>query len=562
MITDYKIWKTSKLLPKKDRISLKKYSPLEIEECFALNLGFGTGGLRGIMGLGTNRINDFTIKQTTMGLASYIISKYQAPQHVVIAYDTRLNSKHYATISAQTLAHYGIIVHLFINPRPTPQLSFMVRHLHAQAGIVITASHNPPIYNGFKIYDHDGCQFVPHLVDEIRQFMERDGDYFAFSLPSYTNCKKRGLIKELGARDDQPYLSFLKKLRIRKTRKSNFHIVYTPLHGTGIAYGTKLLEQLGYQVSAVDEQMVIDHNFSTLSSPNPENKSAFILAEKLGHAKNAALLMATDPDADRLGVAIKEENEYRYLSGSELGALMLNYLLKFKPRTPASTLITTIVTPPLGKKMAQAHGLTVIETLTGFKYIGEQIAKLPQPTDFFFGYEESFGYLFSPLVRDKDAFQAMILCAELFNYYFQRNISVTQALTKIHRKYGYYADCLENYEFAGLKGLDIMANVMTSVRQKARNIITHGLKLVAIEDYQSSLRTDDLGNTETITMPKSDVIKIIYSLGSIVFRPSGTEPKLKIYLSFKGQTLERARAILNQVRDTIVAFIAPYQTNG
>ncbi len=542
MKNDYLIWKSTPRLPRPLRLQLRSMSEQQIDECFGTNIDFGTGGMRGIMGAGTNRINDLTIKQATMGLAHFLLENHHHPTKVVIAFDTRDNSKHFAMICAQTLAYYGIQTLIFKVPRPTPELSFSVRHLHADAGIVITASHNPPNYNGFKIYDENGCQFVPHKADKVRQKMIAYGDYFEFKTAAYKEYKTQGLIAEIGLDEDEAYLDMLLKLSAHYEEPKKLKIVYTPLHGTGIAFGAKLLCRLGYRVTTVKEQSVVDHQFSTLGSPNPENTSSFILAERLGKQLNFDILFATDPDADRLGVAYKDGEKYSYLTGATLGVLMLDYLLKSRPidKKAKRVLITTIVTPPLGSIMAINQGLEVIHTLTGFKFIGEQIELLDDKKRFFFGYEESNGYLISPEVRDKDAFQAMVICAEMFNNYLNEGVSISMVLEDIYRRYGYFADDLLTYQMNGLQGIAEIDRIMDIVRASGHHLF-HSFDIKTIEDYQSSLGYDlDSKKQYAISLPQSNVIRLTFKQGTIVFRPSGTEPKLKIYLSLRGSTLEVA----------------------
>ncbi|HOJ44784.1 MAG TPA: phospho-sugar mutase [Bacilli bacterium] len=555
MLHDIKKWKNYPRLLTSYRKEMSALSDSRLHESFYRDIDFGTGGMRGEMGAGTNRINDYTIKQATIGLAYYLLEKNPRPINIVIAYDTRTNSKRYAQVAARTLAYYGIYSHVFTNPRPTPQLSFMVRYLHAQAGIVITASHNPPIYNGYKIYDQEGCQFVPLLADIIKEKIRLHGDYFAFELPTYSKAKQAGFIKTLSSKDDVPYISFLNALAIRKNDNKTIKIVYTPLHGTGYAFGAKLLATAGYQVDVVKEQSFPDAMFSTLTSPNPENPKAFILAEALAKQTGATLLLATDPDADRLGVAIKQNENFTYLSGSQLGALMLDYLLKNKPGTNQDVVISTIVTPSLGVNIAKAHGLETILTLTGFKFIGEQIAKLDKVKKFYFGFEESFGYLLSSQVRDKDAFQAMLLAAEMFNYYQQSNISADQALIALYETYGYYQDELMNFDLPGSMGMTTMNNIMNHVRDNPLHVLD-GQSIIKYEDYLVQQGQNIDGTIYDLKFPQSDVIKLFISEDStIVFRPSGTEPKLKVYVSMVDKDEQISKSKLFEVKQAITKIM-------
>jgi len=555
MLHDIEKWKSNRHLIPSYQQELTILSDTQLHEAFFRDIDFGTGGMRGEMGVGTNRINDYTIKQATIGLAHYLLEKYEQLINVVIAYDTRHNSNRFAKIAARTLAYYKIHSYVFEKPRPTPQLSFMVRYLHAQAGIVITASHNPPIYNGYKIYDHEGCQYIPQLADKVKEKIKLHGDYFAFDLPSFAQSIQQRLITMITKEFDNEYVGFLNSLVIRKDDKKSFSIVYTPLHGTGYAFGAKLLRNSGYRVDVVKSQAKRNSQFVTVSSPNPENPNAFALAEALAIKTGANLIMATDPDADRLGIAIKHNDHFIYLSGSQLGALMLDYLLKNKPASPDDVVITTVVTPSLGVKIAKAHGLDTILTLTGFKFIGDQIARLPKGRRFYFGFEESFGYLISSEVRDKDAFQAMMLASEMFNYYHQNGISVMIALQSIYQTYGYYHDELLNFDLPGSMGMKIMEDIMTHVRKDPFAVLDNQ-EVIKYEDYLTKVGHHIDGTTYSLMLPTSDVVKLFISEDStIVFRPSGTEPKLKVYVSIVDQDDKAARQKFDLVKHSITKVL-------
>jgi phosphoglucomutase len=554
MTNDFELWKNHPDLPPDYRRELDSFDESTRREAFSSNIEFGTGGMRGIMGVGTNRINEYTIKWATMGLAHFVISRHCGPFKVVIAYDTRRDSKRFARISARTLGSYGIVTYLFKEPRPTPELSYAVRKLKAQAGIVITASHNPPIYNGYKIYDSQGCQFVPELADRVCALMKENTDYLSRKIPSYEDLISQSQVREIDREIDEPYLDFLLTLSSKSPHRAAFKIVYTPLHGTGSAFGAYLLEKLGYEVYPVASQMKADPLFATVASPNPEDKRAFILAEALGHQVQAPLLMATDPDADRLGVAVMSQGRYRYLSGALLGALMLDYLLKTRPYSSNDVMITTIVTPALGQMIAKAHGLDVVLTLTGFKFIGEQIARLSPSKRFLFGYEESYGFLFSGEVRDKDAFQALAIAAEMFSYYHNKNQDIDDVIADLYQAYGYFSDELLSYELKGLEGLETINRIMKALRKRAP-ILFRDLSIHAYEDYLSSEGKDSNGRNYVLRLPVSDVVRLLSDQGSIVFRPSGTEPKLKVYLSFHHHDEAESKRLESLAKAIIDVFV-------
>jgi phosphoglucomutase len=366
--------------------------------------------------------------------------------------------------------------------------------------------------------------------------------------------KHDGFITELGVSFDRIYLKFLKSITLRNLPKTGFKIVYTPLHGTGSAFGATLLRNLGYEVYPVNKQMTMDPDFSTVRSPNPEDKQAFTLAEQLGKSIRAQLLLATDPDADRLGLAILNGHEYKYLSGATIGALLLDYIIQHQKELTNRVVITTIVTSPLGTSIAKYYGLKVIETLTGFKFIGEQIAKLENQQNFLFGYEESFGYLLSPEVRDKDAFQAMVIAAEMMNHYYRQGISIDELLHAIYEKYGYFKDSLLTFSASGQAGLEKIKLLMDSLRKTNRALLDI-YEPLNIEDYEASIRTHHDGSLEQLTLPKSDVLKWNFKQGFVVFRPSGTEPKLKVYISVGASSETETDDKIKAIKKTIESFV-------
>lgn len=557
MKEEIKRWMSSRLLPLDYKKALENASKEELFECFGAKLGFGTGGMRGLMGVGPNRINDFTIKGASIGLAYFLLEKFAQPISVIIAYDTRRDGKRFAKVAAQTLAHFNIKSFVFKSPRPTPQLSYVIRNKGAQAGIIITASHNPSEYNGYKLYDENGCQFVPDLAEKVAHFMDTKEDYFAFELEDYQTLLKKSIIKELDEKEDENYLLFLKSLHPLVKNNPNFKVVYTPIHGTGYVYGAKILQDLGFNILEVEEQKIPDSSFSTVKSPNPESKEAFRLAKKIGLNNKAFLLLATDPDGDRLGVAVLDNDNYIYLDGSTLGALLLNYLIKVKPPRNGAVMITTIVTPELGSLIAKKHGIKVLNTLTGFKFIGEQIELLRKNEYFYFGYEESFGYLFSSKVRDKDAFQALIMTTNMFHYHFNSGKSIIKIMDEMYKEYGYFNDELLNYEFEGIRGKAKISKIMQNVRNNIKELF-EGLDIECVEDYLSSQKITKNADIVKLTLPISDVFRIIFDFGSVTFRPSGTEPKMKIYLSIHDVNKDVSYSRFVEIKKRITNFMEQY----
>lgn len=545
----YQTWLNYKDLDHFVRKDLEGKTEVELEDMFYTNLSFGTGGMRGILGAGTNRLNIYTIRRANNGLAQYLVEQYPEDalsRGVVIAHDNRLMSKEFAKESARVLGAYGIKSYLFHDLRPTPELSFAVREVKALAGIVITASHNPPNYNGYKIYDEYGCQYTPQYANEIIKYVNATDDLFAIKTKDITDLLADDLIEFLGEDMDQSYLDAVKTVQLHPELEKPLKIVFTPLHGTSGYLGERLLKETGYDVHPVTEQMVNDPYFSTVKLPNPEEQAAFEYAEKLGNDLLAEILIATDPDADRLGVAVRSSDKYVYLNGNQTGALMIYYLLsqkKTQGRLPQKGVVfNTIVTSDLGAAIARDYGMDVISTLTGFKYIGEQ-ARYLEKTDktFVFGYEESYGYVVKDFVRDKDSLQAIMLIVEAATYYYQvEKKSLIDKLQDIYEQYGYYYESLENIHLLGKSGKEQIDRIMTHFREHSEETY-HGQKVKIKEDYLQSKRfTKD--KVETIDLEKSNVIKFILDNGAwFVLRPSGTEPKLKIYGGYIGTSYDDAK---------------------
>ncbi len=501
----------------------------EIEECFYKELSFGTGGIRAIMNPGPNKLNIYTIRKNTEGYARYVND--QNGKAVVIAYDNRHNSDKFALEAAKVLSSHGIMVYLFDTLRPTPELSFAVRYLKAFGGIVITASHNPPEYNGYKIYDKYGCQCVLRDTNKIAKYIESVDDLLSIKINPNDS-----LIKYIGENVDNAYYKVLETVQERPELNKNIKVVYTPLHGTGHIPIKVMLEKLGYNYNAVEEQCNPDPNFSNVRSLNPENKDAFNIAIKLAEKEAADLIVATDPDCDRLGIMVRHKKTYEYLTGNQIGAILLEYLLstkKAKGTLPDNGIVfNTIVTSDLGSMVCKKYGVEMESTLTGFKFIGDKIREYYGKKEFLFGYEESNGYMVKDFTRDKDAIQGTILACEACNYYKSKGKTLMDVLNDIYDENGYILDIQENETLPGIEGARKMEEIINSFRYNDIHEI-EGKKVIAKEDYKLSLRYDQNGESP-LTLPKSNVIKFFLEDGSwIVVRPSGNEPKIKYYKNMR-----------------------------
>ncbi|NGQ96796.1 phospho-sugar mutase [Brevibacillus sp. SYP-B805] len=531
----------------------------EIEDRFYTHLQFGTAGLRGIIGAGTNRINLYTIRRATHGFARYLLRQDEAnkAKGVAIAYDSRHHSADFAREAAGALACCGIKVYLFEEMRPTPMLSFAVRHLGAAGGIVITASHNPPEYNGYKVYNEHGGQIAEAAAEEIWQEISAITDELALPTLPVEEGLRQGLIQLIGEEIDQAYQSRLSALLLNReaVRQAGdrLRIVYTPLHGTGLVPVERALRESGLtNLAIVREQAVPDPDFSTVSSPNPEEPQAFALAIRQAAEREADLILGTDPDADRLGVAVRDaRGEYPMLTGNQLGALLLHYLLEQRQaqgKLPKNGIaIKTIVSSELGRAVADAYGIRMAETLTGFKYIAEKIAEYERSGTFtfLFGYEESYGYLIGDFVRDKDAVQAAQLTAEMAAAYKANGMSLLDALERLQARFGYYTDLQHAFTCKGKEGVEMIKRVMQALRNTPLSEIA-GLTVQAIKDYLHSI--DGL--------PPSNVLKYILSDGSwFALRPSGTEPKMKLYISTVDATAERSRQKAEALKSVLVTYL-------
>jgi phosphoglucomutase len=534
-----------------------------LEDAFYKNLEFGTGGMRGEIGVGTNRMNTYTIRKASEGLARYIESQGDEAKNrgVVIAYDSRHKSPEFAMESAKTLATHGIQTYVFDELKPTPELSFAVRSLHAFSGIVVTASHNPPEYNGYKVYGEDGAQLIPEVADIVIDKVNEVESELEIKVGSEKELKEKGLIKMIGDEIDQSYLEHLLMISEKPqiAKEVDLKVVFSPLHGTALKMVEKGLSALGYdQVYTVEEQAIPDPEFSTVKSPNPEDKAAFELAIRKGEKHDADILIATDPDADRLGVAVRMgHGEYKLLTGNQTGAILLDYILARKQEKDSlpenGRVFKTIVTSELGRKVAESYGATVEDVLTGFKFIGEKIKNYEQTGEyqFLFGYEESYGYLIGDFARDKDAVQAVLMATEAAAYYKKQGKTLDDALQDLYERFGYYEEGLKSLTLKGKSGAEQIQAILSDFRKNPIKEVA-GIEVIAQEDYQSSKRLENLEESDLL-LPKSNVLKYFLKDGSwICLRPSGTEPKVKFYFSVIGETAEDSHKKLEKLQESIM----------
>jgi len=557
----YETWLHTEALDEGSRkeLLLIKGKKQEIQDRFATELEFGTGGLRGIIGVGTNRMNRYVIRRTTQGLANYLYQQYpeKKEKKIAIAYDSRYYSREFAEETARVAAGNGIKALLFPEMRPTPQLSFTIRELGCQAGVVITASHNPPQYNGYKVYGEDGGQAITEMAAKLSEQI-RKVDYFQdIRIITENEARERGLWEFIEESFDSIYLEKVKSLSLYPGDES-LRVVYTPLHGTGIFLIPRVLKELGYRnVFVVEEQAVLDPAFPTVDYPNPEEKKSFTLALQLAEEKDADLVLATDPDADRVGCAVKNPGQgYTLLNGNQVGALMLEYLLsrmlecKLLPHN--GVMVKTIVTGNLGKKIAASYGVETVETLTGFKYIAGKMKEFETSGShqFLFGYEESYGYLAGTFVRDKDSIIASALLTEMTAYYKKKGKNVLQVLEELYIKHGYFMDDMQSVQ---LESSAQAAEILRSFRDEPMET-AGGLKIEERRDYRQgkfiNLQTGEEGE---LLLPRSDVLYFALE-GEAWFavRPSGTEPKIKIYFSVHAPSKEEAAAKLAALKNNVL----------
>lgn len=538
-----------------------------LEDVFYKHLEFGTGGMRGEIGAGTNRMNIYTIRRAAEGLALYILEQGEAAKNrgVAIAYDSRHKSPEFALEVAKTVGKHGIKAYLFEELRPTPELSFAVRQLNAFAGVVVTASHNPPEYNGFKVYGEDGGQIPPLAAETIIGYVNAVENELMIEVAPEEELVSNGLLTYIGEDIDREYIAQLTTLQLNedvvKSVAEDFKIVFSPLHGTGNKPVRDGLAAFGFKnVTVVKEQELPDADFSTVTSPNPEEHAAFEIAIRYGKDIDADILMATDPDADRLGVAVKNlQGEYIVLSGNQMGALMLEYLLSQKQEKGTlpdnGVIIKTIVTSEIGRTIADQYGIPTIDTLTGFKFIGEKINEFEQTGEhtFLFGYEESYGYLIGNFVRDKDAVQSAIFAAEVAAYYKAKGKTLYEGLLEIFEKYGFYQEGLQTITLKGKDGAEKIAMLMNAFREE-KVVEMAGSKVTVVEDYLYRVRVDLKENFDSqIDLPASNVLKYHLADGSwFCLRPSGTEPKAKFYFGVKGESFEESQGKLEILQQAVM----------
>ncbi|HER7786170.1 TPA: phospho-sugar mutase [Streptococcus pyogenes] len=566
---NFQKWLDFEQLPDYLRQELLSMDEKTKEDAFYTNLEFGTAGMRGYIGAGTNRINIYVVRQATEGLAKLIETKGEEAKKrgVAIAYDSRHFSPEFAFESAQVLAQHGIKSYVFEALRPTPELSFAVRHLNAYAGIMVTASHNPAPFNGYKVYGQDGGQLPPADADALTDFIRAIENPFAVELADLDESKSSGLIQVVGEDVDMEYLREVKDVNINQDLINNFgkdmKIVYTPLHGTGEMLTRRALAQAGFEsVVVVESQAKADPDFSTVKSPNPESQAAFALAEELGREVDADVLVATDPDADRLGVEIRQpDGSYKNLSGNQIGAIIAKYILEAHKTAGTlpenAALAKSIVSTELVTKIAESYGATMFNVLTGFKFIAEKIQEFEEKHNhtYMFGFEESFGYLIKPFVRDKDAIQAVLLVAEIAAYYRSRGLTLADGIDEIYKEYGYFAEKTISVTLSGVDGAAEIKKIMDKFRENGPKQFNN-TDIVLLEDFQKQTATKNDGTISNLTTPPSNVLKYTLADDSwIAVRPSGTEPKIKFYIATIGDTLDISQEKIANIETEINTFV-------
>lgn len=543
----------------------------EIEDRFYRDLEFGTGGMRGVIGAGTNRINKYMVRKAAQGLANYIKKQSGEPEKgIAIAYDSRHYSKEFAFETALVFAANGMKSFVFESLRPTPELSFAVRYLGCATGVVITASHNPKEYNGFKAYGSDGCQLPPKESDAVTIEVEAISDIASISCISQEKASKRGLLRIIGSEIDDAYIAALKKIcvnpELSKKVGRDSKLIYTPLHGSGNIPVRRILKEIGFEnVPVVPEQEKPDPDFSTVKYPNPEEKAAFALAIEKAKREDVDLIIGTDPDADRVGVVVRDsEGEFVTLTGNQTGCLLLEYILSQKAQRneipPNAFVVTTIVSSNLASEIAKYYNVELITVLTGFKFIGEQIRLLDDTGEkkFLFGFEESYGYLAGTYARDKDAVVASMLIAEVYAWYKSRGMNLYEGLIEIYKKYGFYKEGIDSFTLKGKEGIEKINAAMDELRNKNPESFGSS-KVSAVSDYYLQKRMDIAGGKEqAITLPKSNVLYYEMKSGFwFCIRPSGTEPKIKIYYGVSADSLDNSAASLENLQKDVLGVIKP-----
>ncbi|MBE6576623.1 MAG: phospho-sugar mutase [Ruminococcaceae bacterium] len=524
----------------------------EIERRFYCEMEFGTAGLRGVLGVGINRMNKYIVRKTTQGYAEYIkkAGADACKRGIVIAHDNRRYSVEFCRETAGVLAKNGIQAYIFDSLRPTPELSYTVRHLGAFGGVMITASHNPPEYNGYKLYDERGCQLVPELNDKVVDEIAKIDD--PLSVKALTLDEAGDLIKVLGEDVDESYYKDILSICVNPNIKKDIKIVYSPQHGTGNVPVRTVLDRLGYNVIPVEEQCYPDTEFSNTPNPNPETDDAYILGMEYARKYDADIVITTDPDCDRLGVAVKQNGDYVRMTGNQSAAVLLEYILSQKAKKgtlPANgVMFNTVVTSDLGDRICDKYGISVEKTLTGFKFIGDKVYKheLAGDKQFVFGYEESYGCLVADFVRDKDAVQASLMLCESASYYHEQGKTLIDVLNELYAEHGYFLDALDNFTFKGIDGADKISALVNGLRNDPPAVVGD-VKVKTLEDYKSKTMMD-------AGFPSSNVLRFILEDGSwVAVRPSGTEPKCKFYFSVVAENKEKATEKLAVMRKVFEA---------
>lgn len=562
-MTEYERWLGTQLDDPDltEELNQIKDSPDEINDRFYRNLEFGTGGLRGVIGAGTNRMNVYTVRKATQGLANYL-NKHAAGASVAIAYDSRIKSDVFAKQCAAVLAANGIKAHIYPWLSPTPTLSYAVRYLKCDAGICITASHNPAKYNGYKAYGSDGCQITLEMADEVLAEINRLDVFQDIKRMEFEEGIKKGLISYISDGVIDSFLDEVMKQGVLQEKCDGLKVVYTPLNGTGRVCVTRILDRIGVKdVTVVPEQEFPDGNFTTCPFPNPEIQEALQKGLDLSAKVQPDLLLATDPDCDRCGIAVNQNGRFILMSGNEVGVLLLDFIARSRlrsgsmPKDPVA--VTTIVSTDMTAAVAEEYGIHLAKVLTGFKYIGDQIALLEEKGEadrYIFGFEESYGYLSGGYVRDKDAVDASMLVCQMAYDYKQKGMTLVDAMSALYKKYGYYKNALMNFAFEGEDGMIQMSNIMETLRKNAPDEIA-GFTVVGWSDYETSRRCDK-GTVSEITLPKSNVLEYRLENGSkLIVRPSGTEPKIKIYLSGKGADQAASEAMIETLQAAVPALL-------
>ncbi|WP_417088013.1 phospho-sugar mutase [Eubacterium maltosivorans] len=559
----YQLWKDYPELNADLRAELEAMTDEgEIEDRFYQDLEFGTGGMRGKIGAGINRMNVYIVAKATYGLGKYLLATdpKNAEKGVAIAFDSRNKSAEFAQTAARVLAAMGVQAYLFESLRPTPVLSFTVRHVGAAGGIVITASHNPKEYNGYKVYGPDGGQMVSPAADELVAEIEKIDNYFDIPLANMQTAVEDGMIQIIGKEVDDAYAAAVENV-VKANPGSDLKVIYTPIHGSGNVPVRRVLDDLGYKnVTVVAEQEQPDGNFPTVSYPNPEERSVFNIAMEMPEASDVDIIIGTDPDCDRVGVVGRNaEGEFVVFTGNQTGALLVDYFLKTRTELPDNkVVIKTIVTSELGGIVAKANGAEVVDVLTGFKYIGEHMTEYEKTGEktFAFGYEESYGYLAGNYARDKDAVLASALVCEMADYYKKQGMTLYDALEGLYQKFGYFIEGIQSMTLEGIEGKKQIANIMEKFRANHFDAFADE-KLVTYNDYQSKESLDlASGEKSAINLPKSNVLKFVFNENSwYALRPSGTEPKLKVYYSVTGKSRERAEEKMEILKKAVNEII-------